>query len=203
MSDPNNTVCPDFSSEIYVHLRLMHISQNPGHSDANAIAHLSNGWCVANETKKVTWQAQQARIAAEVAEDERQKKEAADLIAEKFKADQEALQQDDMKKHKAKYLPILDRDVPDQPPILASATATRKLSLGVYCELYYWTNTGLTKALNLATTTDDNILTFVMKDGMTSLVPMAATRNSRSVKPDRDLSWDNFCTAIPRIIDAM
>ncbi|KAF8149450.1 hypothetical protein B0H34DRAFT_667673, partial [Crassisporium funariophilum] len=203
VSDPNKAICPDFSSEIYAQVRTFHITANPGTSDADAALHLSRSWHITNEAEKVAWRAQQALDIADTADLERREQEAADAAAEKITLDLEALRQDDMKKHKAKYLPILDRDVPDQPPVLASATATRKLTTGVYCELYYWTNAGLTEARTMAMTVEDDALTFVMKDGATSLVSTASTRDSRAVKPDRDLSWDDFCMATPRVLEAM
>ncbi|KAF8156959.1 hypothetical protein B0H34DRAFT_657752 [Crassisporium funariophilum] len=203
VSDPNNAICPDFSLEIYGQLRLMHITENPGASDADAILHLSRSWHLTNEAEKAAWQAHQAQVVADAAQLEHREREAADFAAEKLKLDQEAIRQDDMKKHKAKYLPILDREVPDLPPILASASATRKLASGAYCELFYWTNAGLTEAQSHTGSSNDKSLTFIMKDGETSLVSASAARDSRTVKPDKDLSWDDFCTAVPRVIDAM
>ncbi|KAF8167640.1 hypothetical protein B0H34DRAFT_646739 [Crassisporium funariophilum] len=202
-NDPNTLTCPDFSSEIYAQLRLMYITWNPDATDADEVLHLADSWHTANGADKIAWNVQQALDRDNEAKLERQKQEDADLAAEKLRLNQETLRQDDMKKHKAKYLPILHRDVPDQPPILANASATCKLNLGLYCKLYYWTNPGLSKAWSLAATTDNDALSLVLKDGATSLVPAAAARNSRTVKADKELTWDDFTVAIPRVIEAM
>ncbi|KAF8158020.1 hypothetical protein B0H34DRAFT_657094 [Crassisporium funariophilum] len=202
-SDPNNSVCPDFTSEIYANLRQIHISEYPGTTEADAVQHLQSSWRIINEADKTAWLSQQALNIENAAELQRRLELDAETAAEKVKSDLEAIRQEDMKKHKAKYLPILDRDVPDQPPILASATALRKLTSGGYFELYYWTNAGLTDAKSMVATTDDDALSFVMQDGATSLVSTAATRDSRGVKADKDLSWDDFCIATPRVVEAM
>ncbi|KAF8149949.1 hypothetical protein B0H34DRAFT_802078 [Crassisporium funariophilum] len=146
----------------------MYITANPGSNDAKAVLHLANSWQTTNDADKIGWQVQQDLSISDAAERERLNQEAAELAAEKLKLDQGHYHY----RHTEAFL-------------------------GHLFELFHWTNAGLTKAKQLAAATNNNSLTFITKDGAMSLISTAATRDSRAVKADKDISWDDFCIAVP------
>jgi hypothetical protein len=116
----------------------------------------------------------------------------------------ESLRKDELKKNKAKYLPIPDRDVPAVPPVIAANYAVRKMEKGLYVELWYYTNSGLDEAFRNSNTTDDEAMMMIhLANGSTSWVPAAATRSASAITDDKNLFWEDFCQAAPCMIVAM
>jgi hypothetical protein len=75
---------------------------------------------------------------------------------------------------------------------------------GDYIPLWYYSNTGLDDASKAFSILDEDALTLVRKeDGSSSLVPALSSKESRGVVEDHNLSWDDFCIAAPRMIQAM
>jgi len=118
--------------------------------------------------------------------------------------EKEEQRKEEEKKNAIKYAPILDRDVPTRPPVIASPIATCKLEKGEYVPLWYFTNAGLedaTKSFNLI---DEDTLSLVKRvDGSTALVPALTSKESKALIEDQSLSWEDFSIAAPRMIKAM
>lgn len=75
---------------------------------------------------------------------------------------------------------------------------------GLYVELWYYTNAGLDDALRSSNTTDDEAMVMLRQsNGTTSWVPAASARNAARVTDDKDILWEDFCQAAPRMIVAM
>ena len=102
------------------------------------------------------------------------------------------------------YLPIPDRDVPTVAPVVAANYAIRKMEKGLYVELWYYTNASLDEAFQNSNTVDDKAMMMVqIPNGSTSWALAAATRTSLAVINDKNILWEDFCQAAPRMILAM
>ncbi|KAF8814939.1 hypothetical protein BYT27DRAFT_7238623 [Phlegmacium glaucopus] len=202
MCDPSLLECPDFASAVFAAARAPFI--NPTTTEDQAIQFLKDIWNAGNQADRIKWQ--QQNDADEVALTEhRQLQSDADLQrAQEEIIEAESTRKEEMKKNKMKYTPIPDRDVPTIAPVIASNYAIRKMDKGLYVELWYYTNAGLDDALRGSNTTDDEAMVMLRRpDGSTSWVPSASTRDATGVLDDKDISWEDFCQAAPRMIVAM
>jgi hypothetical protein len=200
--NPNLLECPDYSSPTYAAARAPFINDNT--TEQVAIQLLKDIWNAGNEADKVRWQTQSEEDDALQAEQIRLQMEADNLRAQAEVADAEALRKEDLKKNKSKYIPIPDRDVPTVAPVFASNFAVRKMEKGLYVELWYYTNAGLDEALRNSNTADDEAMTMLrLPNGSTAWVPAAAARTATAVTDDKNILWEDFCQAAPRMIVAM
>ncbi|KAF8797779.1 hypothetical protein BYT27DRAFT_7046836, partial [Phlegmacium glaucopus] len=201
-ADPGLLECPDFASAVYTAARTPFINLTT--TEEQAIQFLKNLWDAGNQADKVRWHQQNEDDNAALTERHWVQLEAdsARLQAKTVKA--EALRKEEMRKNKTKYMPIPDRDVPTTALIIASNYAIRKMEKGLYVELWYYTNAGLDDAAWSSTMTDDEAMVFLRQpDGTTSWVPAASARDANGVHDDKDISWEDFCQAAPRMIVAM
>lgn len=200
--DPGLSECPDFASVIYAAARAPFI--NPTTTEEQAIQFLKDIWTAGNESDKVRWQQQIDDDAAALTERRRLQSEEDALRYQAEILEAESLRKEEMKKNKTKYIPIPDRDVPTIAPVIASNYAIRKMEKGLYVELWYYTNAGLDDALRSSNTTDDEAMVMLRQsNGTTSWVPAASARNTTRVTDDKDILWEDFCQAAPRMIVAM
>ncbi|KAF8802318.1 hypothetical protein BYT27DRAFT_7215415 [Phlegmacium glaucopus] len=200
--DPELSECPDFTSPIYAAAREPFI--NPNTTEDQAIQFLKDIWKAGNEADKVRWRQQSDDDAAALTEQRRLQSEA-DLLKVQARVDEEEnLRKEEIKRNKSKYIPIPDRDVPTIAPVVASNYAIRKMEKGLYVELWYYTNAGLDEASRSSNTADDEAMVMLrLPDGVTSWVPAASARTASGVVDDKDLPWEDFCQAAPRMIVAM
>ncbi|KAG2750588.1 hypothetical protein P692DRAFT_201692175, partial [Suillus brevipes Sb2] len=139
--DPNLEVCPDYASDAFAQTRAL--LENDQVNQEQAVQMLRNIWEANNNAAKARWQVQR--------EEDRRRQEDHRLRNEEEQADRERLQieeaeaalKEDRKKNKFKYTPII---VPNEPTVIPSSYATRKLDKGEYVELWYFTNAGLEEA---------------------------------------------------------
>ena len=112
---------------------------------------------------------------------------------------------DERKKNKAKFAPIPDRPISSRPLILPSLVAIRKIKNHWFCELWYFTNTGLNKAeKSTAFTADDNSLSKVPGvDGSHSFVPSAFAHDKSNIVQDENLTFKQFGQATLCLMNAM
>ena len=201
-SDPGLLECPDFASPTYVLVRAPLINDNT--TEAQAIQLLKDVWSVGNEADKIRWQLQNDEDQAAHDEQLRLRAEADDLRAQAEVEEAEATRKDELKKNKTKYIPIPDRDVPTISRVIAANYAIRKMEKGLYVELWYYTNAGLDEAFRNSNTVDDEAMTMLrLPNGSTSWVPAAAAKTSSNVVEDKNILWEDFCQAAPRMIVAM
>jgi hypothetical protein len=200
--DPSLLECPDFASDIYAAARAPFV--NPTTTEQEAIQLLKAFWTAGNDADKAKWQQQENDDNAALAEARRLQSEA-DVIRAQVEIDEaETLKKEEMKKNKAKYLPIPDRDVPTIAPVIASNYAIRKMEKGLYVELWYYTNEGLDDALHNSNTVDDEAMVMLRQpNGSTSWVPAASAKTASGVSDDKDIRWEDFCQAAPRMIVVM
>jgi len=166
---------------------------------------LARVWVVHNDTEKDRWQQSIDEAAAEAVEALRLRAEAdakkdAAAEAEQLEAEKEAL-----KRYRTKHIPIPDRAPPRRPTVTPSPYALRKLQKGDYVEMYYFTNEALAEARKSSSHADDEAM-LPITDPITktmSWIPAAAKRDSAVVVPDKDLTWNQFSIAIPRMLEAM
>lgn len=200
--DPNNTVCPDYLSPESTDLRepLVH----NGSTDAEAAQLLTAIW---NKQHAIDCQRWQAQIDADkAAEDTRrtEREEERRRLEEEAEKERLETEKEERKKNKAKYTPIPNRPIPSQQPVIASATALKKLAKGEYVPLWYWTPAGIESAKASFINSDAQTFTFVKDDhGSTTLTPTVSEKESSSVVPNSKLPFDDVLIAIPRMIEAM
>ncbi|KAF8802838.1 hypothetical protein BYT27DRAFT_7111300 [Phlegmacium glaucopus] len=182
-SDPNLLECPDFASQVYAAARAPFINLTT--TEDQAIQFLKDLWKAGNQADKVTWQHQNEADNAALMEHDRLLSEADLQKAQAEIVEAESLHREEIKKKKIKYIPIPDRD-------------------GLYVELWYYTNAGLDDALRSSNTADDEAMVMLRRpDGSSSWVPSASTRDAAGVSDDKNISWEDFCQAAPRMIVAM
>ncbi|KDQ62029.1 hypothetical protein JAAARDRAFT_54071 [Jaapia argillacea MUCL 33604] len=157
-----------------------------------------------NKAKNVLWQAQEDEDAREADEQEQLLKEAEERQAADLEFEKETARKDEIKKNKAKYIPIPDREVPDEAPVIASQFAMKRLEKGAYVGMWYFTNAGVDDALQHSTAADDDAMVLqTNSEGRDHWVPAASTRVAQSFIEDKDLPWEDFCQAVPRMVMAM
>jgi hypothetical protein len=199
MDDPNVAVAPDYTTDDldeecqpFIDLGLT-VQQA-----AEALKSLST---VHNNRDKALWQQKQQGDAAT--------QEAALERAKQLKAQQEEeeaqLLKDERKKNKAKFVPIPDRPVSSRPLILPSLVAIRKIKNHQFCELWYFTNTGLDKAeKSTVFTADDNSLSIVPgTDGSHSFIPSAFAHDKSNIVQDENLTFKQFGQVTLCLMNAM
>ncbi|KAG1809924.1 uncharacterized protein HD556DRAFT_1223149 [Suillus plorans] len=76
---------------------------------------------------------------------------------------------------------------------------------GDYCELFYFTNTGLEEASQATFTADEDALVMLpTSDGLHKWIPAGAARDPKAhVLKDENLTWEQFNEAAPRMIMIM
>ena len=111
---------------------------------------------------------------------------------------------EERKRNKSKFVPIPHRGVPTLLPIIVSALAMWRMDKGDYFPLWYFTNVGLDDTAKAFSILEEDVLLLVKRDdGSISLVPVLASKESRSAVEDSKLPWDDFCIAVPHMILAM
>jgi len=200
--DPALIQCPDFGAELYAATRAPFVNAHT--TNEQAIQLLINVWTAGNDLEKAQWQDQVHNDHAEQAEHILLEQHAAQQRMLLAAQEQEDIRKEEMKKNKSKYIPIPDRPMPSISPVFASNYATKKMEKGQYVELWYYTNNGLDEAMRAHTTVDDDAMVMARRsDGSTSWVPAAAARDSNRVIDDKDIKWEDFCQAVPRMILGM
>ncbi|KAG1808435.1 uncharacterized protein BJ212DRAFT_1303044 [Suillus subaureus] len=106
-------------------------------------------------------------------------------------------QQEEKKKNKHKFIPILEEGIPDDPVITPCSYAPRKLNKGEYVELWYFTNDGLDEANTKKTIDDDAMILSTLADSSMAWVSSASTWSRRVVVNDENLPFKEFCQACP------
>ena len=202
LHDPALVACPDFASPTYQAVRAPLV--NPDVTEVQAIQFLRAIWTAGNEADKLTWQVQSEEDEVLRIDQLRIQMDAEALKAQTEIEEAEAFKKEEMKKNKSKYIPIPDRDVPSIARVIASNYAVRKMEKGLYVELWYYTNAGLDDAFRSSNTVDDEAMTMIrLPNGSSSWVPAASSRTSSIVTEDRNILWEDFCQAAPRMIVAM
>ncbi|KAG0703211.1 hypothetical protein DFH29DRAFT_803757, partial [Suillus ampliporus] len=174
-------------------------------NDALAAEVLQTIWTLNNETAKDAWADQEETKL-------RQAQEARHLTAKQEQEHLQALEdklaaarKEEHKKNKSKFVPVSKAKIPTIPVVIPSNYAICKLKAGDYCELYYFTNRGLNEAKkNLLSTEPQGMILLPRPDGQQTWVNADETRDSKMViTKDKNLSWEDFNEAAPRIIVAM
>ncbi|KAG1884024.1 hypothetical protein F4604DRAFT_1677190 [Suillus subluteus] len=80
-----------------------------------------------------------------------------------------------------------------------------KMKSGDYCELFYFTNSGLEEASRTMFTADeDALLMLPMSDGTHKWIPTGATRDPKAqIVKDKNLTWEQFNEAALRMVTVM
>ncbi|KAG1888705.1 hypothetical protein F4604DRAFT_1569502 [Suillus subluteus] len=178
--DPNLAIRPDYTLEEHqaAHQHLV----DEGLTDDQAAWSLAALWTLTNNRDKEHWNLRQERLQQIKAREAEEAEELQHLCKE----EEEAARQDDRKKNKTKYAPLL--------------------KAGDYCELHYFTNRDLedTKSASLIVEPDAMVM-LPSADGLHSWIPAVAVKDSKAapVVKDECLSWEEFNEATPRMLASM
>lgn len=206
LANPHNAVPPNFALPEFEAQRQ--VLTDGGVAENEVVALLTKIWSANNNRERAAWvQRQTKRKQAEEEEAQRRRQAEADLL--------ETARLEERRKNKAKYNPIRDVPVPSGPIVVPFPSAQAKMWKGSYCELWYFTNSGLRAAEKAAFSQDDPDYIAVRQqndDSKVFIIASAAelfTLNSNgkndahNLVPDEDLSWEEIYEAFPRIIVSM
>ena len=131
--------------------------------------------------------------------------ERADQLKAQQDEDEAQILREEQKKNKMKFAPIPNRAVSSRPLVLPSLIAIRKLKAHQFCELWYFTNTGLDEAKkSFSYAADDHALSIISgQDGTHSFVPSVIVHDKSNITQDENLSFKQFGQATIRMMDAM
>ena len=161
-------------------------------------------WRASNNLDKQLWADQCQNDLIAEAEEILCEQDLAEQWAILLTQEQEALCKEEMKKNKIKYIPIPDQPMPTTMPVFTSNYALKKMEKGLYIELWYYTNKGLDNAMKTSTTVNDDAIVISWKpDRSTTWETAASTRDSNKVINNRNIPWEDFCQAVPRMLIAM
>ncbi|KAG6326843.1 hypothetical protein ID866_12246 [Astraeus odoratus] len=202
--NPHDVVQLDFTSEAHTAscLSLM----NSRLTEERATAALANLWLINNKQEWAAWD----RALAKESHAEEDTRQAVAKAEERQRvqalADREAALANEHKKHKSKYMPVLNTKVPLEPICLPACYVLKQMESGGYVELFYFTNQGIADAEEVVTAPSDG--TYVCKqqeDGHHTLVKASTAK--RGLKsdplPDKKLSWEQFFEAMPCMVEFM
>lgn len=199
--NPNTLQCPDYGLQIYQAARQPLVNDNC--TDDQAAQILRGAWTATNEAEKAQWQAQE-QADAEEENDRRRTREEEEVVRELQKRqDKEEARKEEEKKNNAKYAPIPKRGIPDRPPCLPSLWAIKKLEKGDYVQLWHFTNRGLDSVCRSFHNSDNDAMTLTSDSNGNPVWVLSASTEAKGIVEDHDLSWEDFCIAAPRMIDAM
>ncbi|KIJ57088.1 hypothetical protein M422DRAFT_23203 [Sphaerobolus stellatus SS14] len=202
VQDPSTVPRPDFTSDDYAEARADFISDTV--TDAEAANLLERVWKSNQKIDAAKWRRAVNEAASEEAASLRRRAEAGAQKVEQDAADREELRREDKKKNPNKYIPIPVRAPPTQHLEIISPYAQRMINAGKYCEMWYFTPEGLDAAKNRKTYTDDeSLVPSIDSSGNTTWMPAAAKREPGTFREDKDLTWDEFSGAVPRMLLAM
>jgi hypothetical protein len=200
--DPSSLRCPDFTQDIYMLARAN--LRNEQVDDAMAAATLAIMWTTINATEQAQYQLQVQEETARIEACQQEADGALALRAIEEAKEKEEQKKDERRRNKAKYLPVPQRGIPTQSPVIPSAVATHKLDRGDYVPLWYFTNKGIEDASRSFSLVDDDVMVIMKKaDGTTSLIPASSANEEKGLIKDQDLSWEEFTIASAHMIDAM
>lgn len=208
--DPTGDLCPDYASDAFEQDRA-NVIGGRGLSHEIAAGILADIWQTKHEAALNAWQAQieedeqreEERRAAE--EEAARQKEAADELARQDDArvaaallrQQEAHPEAESGPFKASKMNTFDeaKTVDSFIAPRPSEYAVSRLQDGKYVDLYYFTREGcLDAAASDSSTSDDTFGLSRTGSGLT-LKPVSASRASKNVIPDQDLTWEQMLFA--------
>ncbi|KAI5991887.1 hypothetical protein EDD15DRAFT_2197325 [Pisolithus albus] len=205
--NPHEAVQPDFAAAEHAQQRQFLIDS--GLSENQAVIILTNLWTSTNDREKAAWDAQQAERTRAQLEAERAQQEENERRLRAEEELRETAHNEERKKYKNKFAPIVDAPLPIGPVHIPSRIALTHIKKGEYVEMWYFTNKGIRAAEASSTRSSKNNNSFVFvhdEDADTAtLVPAASVSDSCSTAliEDVDLSWEDFMQATPRMIESM
>lgn len=200
--DPNSLTRPDYTLEFYQETRNRLINQHTTEEQATIL--LGSIWDANNDAEKTLWEDQLTLEAEDKEERRREEEEEEALLHLERKKQKEDQRKEEMKKHKAKYILIPNRKIPNHPPVIAAQEATRRLEKGEYAQLWYWTNNGTKSARHTYNNVDQDAMTMRKSDdGSMIWMPASISKETKGLVEDQGLTLEEFCTATPRMLDAM
>lgn len=201
--NPNVAVALDFEAAEFAQACAQLTNETTNEQQAALI--LANLWDIQNDADKHRWV---LRVQEEAQAVEAELRQAEKMEAQRQQAlliEQEAAITEERKKKKSKYTPMRNIDIPSNPIILLCQYAVRKMKSGDYCELFYFTNSGLEEASRTTFTANENALIMMpTSDGLHKWIPTGAARDPKAqIVKDENLTWEQFNEAAPRMVTIM
>ncbi|KAG0696195.1 hypothetical protein DFH29DRAFT_813293, partial [Suillus ampliporus] len=190
----------DFALEEHQEERQQLIDE--GLTEEQVIWSLKALWNLKNNADRNQWEIRQGCLEAKC----QQAKEEDLQKQQDLKDEEEAAHLDERKKNKNKYAPIKCGKVPSNPTIIPVLYAIRKMKVGDYCELHYFTNKDLEDArVSVAITKPDMLVMLPSADGIHLWIPAATVKDPKvaPVVKDENLTWEEFNEVAPHIVLSM
>ena len=195
--DPTRAACPSFEDPGWGFLRQSMIAAHQGAqplTDADAAQQMKETWARENELKIVAWNAQLERDRLEQAEQDRLAREEEDVRrAQQDREAEEQRAEAEEKKPRPNSFDAerpIDRWVEPRP----SSYALGRVRAWEYVELDYFTAKGCRDAAEADRSTGHDTLALTQLGGTIAIGPLAS-KPSRHVRMDEDLSWEEMLDA--------
>lgn len=201
--DPNTQQPPDYTSVDFDISRNYLIANDANITLQQAADLLLSSWMATNKHEKAQWRQQ---IEADDREKEQQQKRAED--EERDRATAEAREAEEMaaeerKKYKLKHKKIEPRGIPNTPVLVPSAVATHRLKKGEWVPMWYYTPAGLRDSAGPVSNAEEESMVMLRQaDGTTTFAPAIAAKEAKGLVEDKDLEWEDFCIAMPAMLEA-
>ena len=182
-------------------MRAPLINDNTSHEQAADI--LEEVWNAKNTIQKQIWQEQIDKNNGQQMELQVQRDADNQRIADELAREKEEVEKEERKKNNAKFAPIPKRGVPSHTPIILAPSAIRKMDMGQYVPLWYYTNTGLANQMTFDTVDEDALTIMTGPDGITTAVQATSSRESKGLVEDHNLIFKQFQLAALCMLMAM
>lgn len=200
--DPTNLQAPDYLSAEQSAPRNALKAALPTLTDASAATALLSVWQAEHAQKMAEWTAQLAADVLRLAGDQQredEEAEARDALLAKEIAD---ARDDDRKKNRRKYQPLVPRTDTGFLARIPLPYATRRIDKCEWLQLWFYTPDGFKAASAANGRGDDDPMTITKNDDG-SLSTVANAKAPKGTVADRELSFESFCLACVNMLDAM
>ncbi|KAG1722437.1 uncharacterized protein EDB91DRAFT_1256058 [Suillus paluster] len=189
--DPNEAVMPDYVSDKHWEVCQQLVAE--GLTDNQATRSLASLWTITNNAAKECWAAKQQRLEKIHRQNEEEEEHHLQLLHDK----EEATRLEERKKEKQEQIHTHQA---------WKAYAIRKLKVGDFCKLHYFTNKGLKDTKTAVLVAKPEALVMLPEaNRVHTWVPAAAIKDPKAaaIIKDKHLSWEEFNEAAPRMITMM
>ena len=197
--DPTRAICPSFKDPEWEFLRQLMVNAHQGDPPLtldDAAQRLKDTWARENQRKTDAWNVQLQQDLDEQNKLDRRMRDAQEAqVALQEKDAEEARKEAEKKKLKLNPL-HQDRVVVKWIGARPATYALNKLNSFEYIELDYFTTKGCREAVaDSNKSVSQDTLTFTQIGDAFVICPMAATRPSKQIRNDEDLSWEEMMDA--------
>lgn len=200
--DPNTLQAPDYLSAQLSAPRDALKAALPTLTDENAAAALLSAWQARHTQELAEWTTQLAADTLDRATEQQREEDARAQGEAKHAKEIADAQDEDRKKNRRKFTPLVPRTRTGMLARLPLPYATRRLEKCEWVQMWFYSPEGFKAASAANGRGDDDPMTLTKnEDG--SLSTASNVRAPRGTVADKDLSFEYFCLASVNMLDAM